>query len=239
MMTFTSNLDDDIRAHASSPDHHREATSLTRFHLVRHATYGQLRRILTGRTPGHGLNQAGQAEAEALAEDCAPLPLAAIVASPMERAQETAIPIAARHGLDIRTDPGIDEIDFGEWRGQEYTILHQREDIQAWNRSRALATIPGGEPALHVQARALASIHRLAVEFPDAELLLVSHADVIKSILAAVLGMPLDFILRLEIAPASRSVIDFSTSGRGKVIAVNLPPPNLRPPNLPPPRPLV
>jgi probable phosphoglycerate mutase len=181
-----------------------------------------LRRTLAGRTPGHALNEAGMAEAEALAEACAALPIAAVFASPIQRAQETAVPIAARLGLEVRTEEGINEIDFGHWRGQDFETLFKREDIQAFNKVRALAPVPGGEIMLHAQARAIASLHRLNEAFPDAELLLVSHADLIKCILAAALGMPLDFILRLEIAPASRSVLDLGADW-ARVVAVNLP----------------
>ena len=197
---------------------------MTRFHLLRHAHYGQLRRTLAGRTPGHALDETGLAQAAALAEACADLRLAAICSSPMQRCQETAAPIAARHGIEVRIEDGVDEIDFGHWRGHDFETLFKREDIQAYNKARTLAPVPGGELMLHAQARALAALHRLCEAFPDGEVLVVSHADVIKAVLAAVLGMPLDFILRLDIAPASRSVLDLG-AGWGKVMAVNLPVP--------------
>lgn len=179
--------------------------------------------MLTGRTPGHALNEAGRAEAAALAEACAGLPLAAVVSSPMERCRETAAPIAARHGLPVVIEEGLHEIDFGAWCGQDFPTLFERDDIRAFNQARSLAPVPGGEIMLAAQARAMASLHRLAAAHPETQLLLVSHADIIKGILAAVLGMPLDFILRLDIAPASRSVLDLGP-GWGKVMGVNAPP---------------
>ncbi|MBV9735802.1 MAG: histidine phosphatase family protein, partial [Acidisphaera sp.] len=99
-------------------------TAPTTFHLIRHATYGLIGHTLAGRTPGHALNEAGRAQAAALAASLAGRPIAAVVSSPLERARETAAPIAAGHGLAVSVDGDFNEIDFGEWTGLAFDTLH-------------------------------------------------------------------------------------------------------------------
>lgn len=180
----------------------------TRILLIRHADYELLDRgILAGRMSGWGLNERGRAQSKALAEALAGRTLAAVVASPLERAQETARYIAAPHRLEVRIEPGLDEVDFGHWSGRPFAELHHDPAWPAFNRFRAVAAAPGGETMLAVQARALAVLVALRGRFPGAEVAAVSHADVIKAVLAHALGMPLDLFQRLVIAPASRSIL--------------------------------
>ena len=193
------------------------------FHLIRHASYDRLGRALTGREPGHALNAAGQAEAARLATTLQRRKLAAIVSSPIERAQETARIIAAPHGLDVLTEPGLTEIDFGAWTGMTFEELRDAPGWTAFNTFRSTAPIPGGETMLAVQARAVATVTRLAARYPGAELAAVSHGDIIKAILAHALGTPLDLLRRVEIGPASRSVIALEERDV-RVLGVNLPP---------------
>ncbi len=172
--------------------------------LVRHASHGLLNRVLAGRMPGVALSDAGRAEAEALAGALAAAPVTAVWTSPVQRAVETATPIAAVHGLVPTVEPGLEELDCGEWTGQPFAAL-QGPAWDAWNRDRAMAAPPGGETMLAVQARAAAVLHRAG----DGEgtVVLVSHQDVIKALLAHVLGMPLDLLHRFDVAPASRSIV--------------------------------
>jgi broad specificity phosphatase PhoE len=195
----------------------------TTFHLVRHASYDQLGRVLAGRTPGHSLNRTGQAEAEALAEALAERPIAAVFSSPLERARETAHPVAARHSLRLAIDPALDEIDFGEWAGLTLDELHAYPAWRRFNAFRSTTPIPGGETMLAVQARALAALIRMRSSYPEGEVVAVSHGDVIKAILAHFLALPLDLIGRIEVAPASRSVVVLSDRD-ARILAINLPP---------------
>ncbi len=196
----------------------------TTFHLIRHGDYGLLGRVLAGRTTGHSLNDNGIAQARAVADALAALPIAAIVSSPLERTRQTADPIAARLGLDVTIDPDVTEIDFGDWTGRSFESLRAWPGWPAFNRFRSTAQIPGGESMLAVQTRSLGAVLRLRAAYPDSEVAIVSHGDVIKSIVAHFLTIPLDMFRRFDIAPASRSVVTVSEED-ARVLAVNIPPP--------------
>ena len=195
----------------------------TTIHLIRHASYDLLGRVLAGRAPGHSLNPAGRAEAAQVATTLRNRPLAAILSSPIERARETARLIAAPHGLDVLTEPALTEIDFGAWTGKTFQELNEAPGWAAFNTFRGTAPTPGGETMLAAQARAVAALARLAACYPGAELAAVSHGDIIKAIIAHALGAPLDLFHRLTIDPASRSVVALAESD-ARVLAVNLPP---------------
>lgn len=184
------------------------AAATTRILLIRHADYDLLDRgILAGRMSGWGLNEHGRAQSMALGKALACRTLAAVVASPLERAQETARAVAAPHHLEVQTEPGFDEVDFGGWTGCGFAELHQDSHWQVFNKFRGVAAPPGGEMMLAVQLRALAALLNLRDRFPNAEVAAVSHADVVKAVLAHALGMPIDLFQRLVIAPASRSIL--------------------------------
>lgn len=196
----------------------------TTFHLVRHASYGLLGHVLAGRSPGHALSAAGQAEADALAAILADRPIAAVVSSPLQRARETAAPVAGRHGLDVAIDGDLDEIDFGEWTGWPFSELHADPTWQRFNVFRGSTPIPGGETMLAAQVRALAAILRLRSAYPEAEVVVVSHGDVVKALLAHFLGVPLELMRRIEISPASRSILELYDSDV-RITGMNLPAP--------------
>ena len=198
----------------------------TLFHLVRHGQYGLIDRALGGRAPGHALDAAGRDEAERVAEALRGRAVAAVVSSPVQRARETAAPIAAALGLAIRVDAGLVELDCGEWTGMTFETLRERPEWHRWNRFRSSAAIPGGESMLAAQARTVAALERLHAEHGGqaaAEVVVVSHADIIKAALLHVLGAPLDHMGRLEIAPGSRSVVAWHDES-ARVLAANLPP---------------
>jgi probable phosphoglycerate mutase len=155
--------------------------------------------------PDVPLNQDGRAQAAALAGHFAGRGITAVIASPMQRARETAAPIAAALGLKLLVEPRFDELDVGAWTGATFQDLHTDREWQAFNRFRSFAPVPGGETMLAVQARAVAAIGALRETHPDGEVVVVSHSDVVKSLLAYFLGVPLDLFRRLEITPASRS----------------------------------
>jgi probable phosphoglycerate mutase len=179
--------------------------------------------VLAGRSPGHSLDETGRAEAARLATDFAGRTLAAIVSSPLERARETAAAIAEGAGLPVEIDPALTEIDFGDWTGSRFDALHGSEAWRCYNAFRGTACIPGGEAMLDVQARAVAAMVRARDAHHGAEVVLVSHADVIKAVLAHFLGAPLDLFQRIAIAPASRSVVRLGPDWV-RIEAVNLPP---------------
>ncbi len=192
------------------------------FYLVRHAAHGLLGRVLTGRMPGVPLNEDGRAQALRLAEHFSTRPVAAVVSGPLERAQQTAGPIAAALGLAVTTDAGLDEIDFGEWTGMSFDALQGSLAWQAWNQFRGTEPTPGGETMLDALARGMHSLTHLRQVYPECEVVLVSHQDLLKALLMHSLGAPLDLLHRVELAPASRSVLRVLDDGSVRVDGVNL-----------------
>jgi probable phosphomutase (TIGR03848 family) len=183
------------------------------FYLIRHGAHDLLGRAMAGRMPGVHLNAAGQRQAERLAERLGEAPLRAIYSSPLERARETAAPLAARLGLPVQLSEALGEIDFGEWTGRTFDELR---DIPRWhqfNAYRSGTRIPNGELMLEAQARIVGEMERLREQYPHDHLALVGHADVLKAAVAYYLGVPLDLFPRIEISPGSVSVAALSDYG--------------------------
>ena len=175
--------------------------------LVRHAAHDLLGRRLAGRLPGVGLNPAGGQQSRQLAGRLAAQPLDAVYSSPLERARETAEPIAAAQGLEVRTSEAFTELDFGEWTGKTFEDLEGDPRWHRFNAARSSARPPGGELMLEVQRRTLDELALLRERHPDGRVLVVSHADTIRAALVHALGMPLDLFWRLEVDPASVSAL--------------------------------
>jgi probable phosphoglycerate mutase len=168
---------------------------------------------LCGRAPGVHLNAEGREQAAALAEQLRDERLHAVYCSPLERARETAAAIAAPHGLTPCIEPGLNEIDFGEWTGRTIRELQQLSRFRAFNEHRSTTRVPGGELMLEVQARVVAAIDSLCARHPGHTVLAVSHGDVIKAALAHYLRVSLDHLSFFEIAPACVSALEVQRSG--------------------------
>jgi broad specificity phosphatase PhoE len=191
--------------------------------LVRHAAHDRVDSVLCGRMPGVGLGEAGRRQAEALARRFAAAGgggVDAVWTSPLQRARETAEPVAARIGLPVRVSGALCEIDFGAWTGQAFDALRDDPRWRRWNEARAGGRPPGGESMAEAQARAVGEVERARAEHPDGAVVLVSHGDVIKAVLAGVLGLSLDAHARFEISPASVSALAVWDGG-GKVLSMN------------------
>lgn len=176
---------------------------ITTFLLLRHAAHDDVGGFLAGRMTGVVLGEAGQAQAERLAQRLRLERIDAIFASPRERAQQTAQAVAATCGRTVETAPELDEIDFGRWSGQGFEALQQDPLWQRWNSVRSLIRTPGGETMLDVQRRVLGLMERLAGDRGGQCVALVSHADVIKAAVLHQLGLAIDAWPRFDIAPAS------------------------------------
>ena len=192
----------------------------TTFHLVRHAAHDRVGTVLCGRMPGVHLGTLGKAQAERLAERFANENVTGIHTSPLERAVETAEPIAARLGqrLEIRQD--IAEIDFGAWSGTSFEALAQDPRWTAWNRARSNGRPPYGETMLEAQMRIVGAMEQLRHRYSDRSVILVSHSDVIKAALLYHLGLPIDAYARFDIEPASISTLVVGDWG-SKVLRLN------------------
>lgn len=142
-----------------------------------------------------------------LAERLLPVSLAAIYSSPLERTLQTAQILADRLALPVQVGAGFTEIDFGDWSGQRFADLAADPRWQAWNSFRSIARLPNGGSMLEVQVQAITALHHLCRQYPEQRVAVVSHSDVIKAVVAHYLGIHLDLFQRMEISPASVSVI--------------------------------
>jgi broad specificity phosphatase PhoE len=192
----------------------------TTFLLVRHATHGRVGTVLCGRMPGVTLGAEGRAEAERLADHLAGRRIASVHTSPLERARETAEPIAARLGLEAESCEELLEIEFGAWTGRSFASLQDESRWRGWNSARSVSRPPGGETMLEVQARVVRLVERLRATCSDETVVLVSHGDVIKAGLLYCLGLPIDAHARIEVSPASISTLAVGDWGVN-VIALN------------------
>lgn len=180
---------------------------MTTFLLVRHATGDHVGRRLAGRAPGTPLNDAGRAEASRLAEWLAPVTLAAVYSSPLERARDTAAVLAAPRGLNVTVDPAFTELDFGDWTGRSIDSLAGDPHWDRFNQFRSTTRPPRGELMVEAQARAVSGLAALAARHDGETVAVVSHADVLRSAIAHFAGAPLDLFLRFVIEPASVTTV--------------------------------
>jgi broad specificity phosphatase PhoE len=192
----------------------------TTFFLVRHAAHDRVGTVLCGRMPGVHLGEAGKVQSERLAERFAGENVACICTSPLERAVETAEPIAARHGQRLEVSEAIAEIDFGAWSGTRFEALAQDPRWAAWNSTRSISRPPYGESMLEAQARIVGAMEQLRGRYADGSAILVSHSDVIKAALLYYLGLPIDAYSRFDIDPASVSTLVVGEWG-SKVLRLN------------------
>ncbi len=182
------------------------------FLLIRHGYTDMLGVAISGRLPGIHLNSRGREQAANLAGRLTNVKLNAICSSPLERAVETAEPLAVSHGLPVRICEGLTEIEFGEWTGCEVSNLCGPV-WESFNAFRGGVRIPGGEMMIEVQSRMVGELEKLHLEFPGGVVAAVSHADPIKTVIVHLAGIPLDFFLRLEISPASLSIVSLNDFG--------------------------
>lgn len=177
----------------------------TTFKLVRHAVHDHGAGILCGRLPGVALGTAGQAQLAWLRLRLGP-GTAAVYSSPQRRCLQTA----AGFGRPVATEPALDEIDFGAWTGRTFAVLGDDPDWRRWNADRDHGQAPGGESAAAAQARTVAAMAMLQRRHGGGTVVLVSHADIIKSVLCHHLGLKLQAWERIEISPASISTLILS-----------------------------
>jgi probable phosphoglycerate mutase len=170
--------------------------------------------------PGVRLGPRGREQAERLAERLSRESIASVHTSPLERARETAEPIAARVDRPLEIDEGLQEIAFGAWSGRSFEELDRDPAWRTWNAARSVSRPPGGETMLEAQARIVAAMERLRESHRGRCLVLVSHADVIKAALLYHLGLPIDAYARFDIEPASISTLAVGDWG-AKVIRLN------------------
>lgn len=182
--------------------------------LVRHGQTATTGRVLPGRAPGLHLSDDGRRQAEAAAQRIAKLKrVAAVYASPLERARETAMPIARIRSLALRIERGLLELDVGSWTGSRLDRLSKRPEWTTVQRYPSGFRFPEGESFVEMQARVTAAVARMVEHHRGGVVVAVSHADPIKAALAHALGMHLDLFQRLAIAPGSITTIVYGAGG--------------------------
>ncbi len=182
---------------------------MTQILLVRHAVNDFVKTgKLAGWTPEVHLNDEGKAQADALGRRLADVPIQHLYASPLERTMETAEAIRQHHDkLHIVQNAEIGEVRYGDWEGMEIRALQSRKMWHVVQEYPSRAYFPNGETMRGVQMRGVNEIERLASLHPREVVVVVSHADVIKMVLAHFLGMHLDNFQRLVVSPASISTL--------------------------------
>ena len=178
--------------------------------LIRHGENDWVEeKRLAGRTPGVHLNETGRRQAAELAALLADQPIAAIYSSPLERCMETAQPLAEALGLPVQPEVGVIEVDYGSWQGGDLETLAQRPEWKAVQHYPSQFRFPGGETLREVQCRAVEVMESMRAHHPNQVVAIFSHGDIIRTTVAHYLGVPIDLFQRVEISPASLSVIAF------------------------------
>lgn len=184
---------------------------------------------LAGWTPGVHLNENGHRQAQALAERLAPLPVKAVYSSPLTRCMETAAYVAAAHRMGVLQLEDVGEVRYGRWEGKKVSKLARKPEWIAVQFYPSRMRFPDGEALREVQFRAVQALETLSAEHAKSTIVVVSHADLIRLVLAHYLGMHIDVFQRLVIAPASASVLVLGEAGGARVVRLNDDGP-LRPP---------
>ncbi|NHD15609.1 MULTISPECIES: histidine phosphatase family protein [Actinopolyspora] len=180
---------------------------------------------LAGRTPGVGLDETGRTQASGLVDRLHPVPLRAVVASPLQRCVDTVADLAGRRALPVDTDEGLSEVDYGDWTGRSLKELSEQPQWRVVQQHPSAAVFPGGEGLAQMQARAVAAVRAQDARVTEqhgaqAVWLACTHGDVIKGVLADALGLHLDGFQRIVVEPCSFSVIRY-TETRPFVLRTN------------------
>lgn len=180
---------------------------------------------LAGRSAGIGLDSTGTGQVTGLLDRLAAVPLAGIVASPLQRCQATIADLAAARELSPVVEPRLAEVDYGSWTGRKVSELGNEALWKVVQQHPSAAVFPEGEGLAQVQARAVAAIREhdariTAAHGANAIWLACSHGDVIKAVLADALGMHLDGFQRIVVDPCSISVVRY-TETRPFVLKIN------------------
>ncbi len=191
--------------------------------LIRHGENEYVKKgRLAGRKEGVHLNDKGKAQAAALAEALAKLPIKAVYSSPLARTMETAAPIAKAKGLVMIPRNGLLEVDYGDWQDKTLKQLSKRKLWKTVQSAPSQARFPAGESFSEAQVRIAEEILALAeLHDPKEMFACVGHSDMIKLAVAYFVGLPLDSFQRLIVQPASVSTLHISPGHGASLINLN------------------
>jgi probable phosphomutase (TIGR03848 family) len=189
--------------------------------LVRHGLTPTTGTTLPGRAKGLHLSDQGRAQAETAAGRIAGMgEVVAVYASPLERARETAAPIAKATGNRVRTLADLHECDFGEWTGRKLSDLRKKKEWKQVQRHPSGFRFPRGESFGEMQVRMTDALTTLRAAHPGQRVVAVSHADPIKAAVAHAMGTHLDLFQRVVVSPCSVTAVALTDDGP-LVLAVN------------------
>ncbi len=180
---------------------------MTTLVLVRHAQTDAAGKRLTGQARGVHLNERGRTQAARLVERLEGLPIRAIYSSPLERSRETAAPLARARGVPVRIRRALTEVEYGEWTGRSISSLRRTRLWRQVMAAPSTVRFPRGESLLEVQARVVTEIQQIAKTHRRDMVVAISHADVIRLLVAHLSGLHADHLHRLVIDPASVTVV--------------------------------
>ena len=197
--------------------------AMSRLVFLRHAhSTANEKGILSGRIPGITLTQKGVEQSLNLIERLGESNFEQIRVSPLERCALTIEPwlksqYSQGFGL-YQIDDNLNEVDYGKWSGRKLSRLSKETLWKTVQEKPSKVTFPAGEKMKNVQQRALRSVQESHQHKKTGNFLFVSHGDVIKSVVASLVGLPLDSFQNLIINPASLTVIDFDGS-QGRLLS--------------------
>lgn len=193
---------------------HKSSPVSTVILLVRHGQTSTTGKVLPGRALGLHLSGTGRAEAEGVASRLGELKkVAAIYSSPLERARETAAPIATALDVKIHIHKGLLECDFGDWTGMHLSTLMKKPEWNTVQRAPSSFRFPNGESFSEMQTRFVTALDDIRSRHRGKVVICVSHADPIKSAVAHAIGTHLDLFQRIVISTCSVSAIAYADSG--------------------------
>ncbi|CAA9223083.1 MAG: hypothetical protein AVDCRST_MAG42-678 [uncultured Chthoniobacterales bacterium] len=179
---------------------------MANFLFIRHGAHDYLGRAIAGSRPGVHLNEIGRQQAEHLVDKLSLLQIGAIYSGPLERVGETAEPLCRARDLPLQVADEFTEIGLGGWTDRAFTDLAAEQLWGHYNSFRSSTTAPEGELMLEVQARVVRKLTELRRE--QELVVIVTHGDVIRTAFAHFLGVHLDLFHRIEIDPASLSLLE-------------------------------
>lgn len=195
---------------------------MTTILLVRHGENDWVNKHrLAGWIPGVHLNENGHKQAQAAAERLAHLPVTAVYSSPVTRCMETAAYIAKSHNQEIIQLDAVGEVRYGKWEGKKIKKLAKKKQWLTVQFFPSRMRFPKGEALREVQFRGIQALETLSQQHPEDLIVVVSHADLIKLVVAHYLGVHIDLFQRIVISPASATVLQLLPNGAVRILRLN------------------
>jgi probable phosphoglycerate mutase len=195
--------------------------------LIRHGENDYVKTgKMAGRLPGVHLNERGQKQAQALGDALKDVPIKAVYSSPLERAMETAVPIASARKMQVIQEPGLMETDMGKWQGKSWKVLRLLKVWKIVENSPSRFRFPDGESFPEIQTRIADVLERVVQKYnkPQDIIAIVFHADPIKLAVSHFLGLPLDNFQRLSCDTGSLTMLHVNELG-ANLVKLNQRPP--------------